>query len=91
MPQVLCAELVVYDKHSRCLLTEGEYELVLTDSDQLSSGSLAAIAAVAPPPPPPSSASPGDRLTTSPRKNNSSWENIAVDKTDKVGPPGLKF
>ena len=23
------AELVVYDKHSRCLLTEGEYELVL--------------------------------------------------------------
>ncbi len=25
------AELVVYDKHRRCLLTEGEYELVLQD------------------------------------------------------------
>ena len=27
------AELVVYDKHSRCLLTEGEYELVLGESE----------------------------------------------------------
>lgn len=27
------AELVVYDKHSRCLLTEGEYELVLGETD----------------------------------------------------------
>jgi polycomb protein SUZ12 len=31
--RVVTAELVVYDKHSRCLLTEGEYELVMTDSD----------------------------------------------------------
>ena len=28
----MSAELVVYDKHSRCLLTEGEYELVLGDT-----------------------------------------------------------
>ena len=28
---VLGRELVVYDKHSRCLLTEGEYELVLSE------------------------------------------------------------
>ena len=27
------AELVVYDKHSRCLLTEGEYELVLGEAE----------------------------------------------------------
>ena len=34
------AELVVYDKHSRCLLTEGEYELVLVDTeDQGKTGS----------------------------------------------------
>jgi len=31
--RMVTAELVVYDKHSRCLLTEGEYELVMTDSD----------------------------------------------------------
>lgn len=30
--RVVSAELVVYDKHSRCLLTEGEYELILSDS-----------------------------------------------------------
>ena len=27
------AEMVVYDKHSRCLLTEGEYELVLGEAE----------------------------------------------------------
>jgi len=32
MGRVVSAELVVYDKHSRCLLTEGEYELILSDS-----------------------------------------------------------
>jgi len=31
--RMVTAELVVYDKHSRCLLTEGEYELVMGDSD----------------------------------------------------------
>ena len=36
--KVLGRELVVYDKHSRCLLTEGEYELVLSEiSPELSS------------------------------------------------------
>ena len=30
--RAVSAELVVYDKHSRCLLTEGEYELVLGDT-----------------------------------------------------------
>ena len=29
--KILGRELVVYDKHSRCLLTEGEYELVLSE------------------------------------------------------------
>ena len=29
--KVLGRELVVYDKYSRCLLTEGEYELVLSE------------------------------------------------------------
>ena len=32
--RIVSAELVVYDKHSRCLLTEGEYELVLGDVDK---------------------------------------------------------
>lgn len=31
--RVVQAELVVYDKHSRCLLTEGEYELVMAESE----------------------------------------------------------
>jgi len=31
--RVVTAELVVYDKHSRCLLTEGEYELVMAEED----------------------------------------------------------
>ncbi|KAG8177637.1 hypothetical protein JTE90_019663 [Oedothorax gibbosus] len=31
------AELVVYDKHQRCLLTDGEYQLVLQDLGQKSS------------------------------------------------------
>ena len=31
--RVVSAELVVYDKHSRCLLTEGEYELVMADCE----------------------------------------------------------
>ena len=26
-----CAELVVYDKYKRCLLTEGDYEVALQD------------------------------------------------------------
>ena len=30
--RAVSAELVVYDKHSRCLLTEDEYELVLGDT-----------------------------------------------------------
>lgn len=31
------AELVVYDKHQRCLLTEGEYQLVLQEVGQKAS------------------------------------------------------
>ena len=31
--RMVSAELVVYDKHSRCLLTEGEYELVMADCE----------------------------------------------------------
>ena len=31
--RVVTGELVVYDKHSRCLLTEGEYELVMAESE----------------------------------------------------------
>lgn len=31
------AELVVYDKHQRCLLTDGEYQLVLQDLGQRNS------------------------------------------------------
>ncbi len=31
--KLLSAELIVYDKHSQCLLTEGEYELILADFD----------------------------------------------------------
>ena len=31
--RLVSAELVVYDKHSRCLLTEGEYELVMADCE----------------------------------------------------------
>ena len=30
--RAVSAELVVYDKHSRCLLTEGDYELVRTST-----------------------------------------------------------
>jgi hypothetical protein len=57
--KILTAELVVYDKHSRCLLTEGEYELVLAEAG-------------------------GGSERASPKKNNSSWETISVDKSDKV-------
>ena len=35
--KVLGRELVVYDKYSRCLLTEGEYELVLSEMSPESS------------------------------------------------------
>ena len=31
--KLLSAELIVYDKHSQCLLTEGEYELILAEID----------------------------------------------------------
>ena len=31
------AELVVYDKHQRCLLTDGEYQLVLQELGQKNS------------------------------------------------------
>ena len=37
--KVLTAELVVYDKHGRCLLTEGEYELVLSEVNGSGAGS----------------------------------------------------
>ncbi len=32
-PKLLTAELTVYDKHGRCMLTEGEYELVLAETE----------------------------------------------------------
>jgi len=32
-PKLLSAELIVYDKHAQCLLTEGEYELILAEVD----------------------------------------------------------
>lgn len=32
--RLLDAELVVYDRHSRCLLIDGDYELVLQESNQ---------------------------------------------------------
>ena len=35
--RIVTAELVVYDKHSRCLLTEGEYELVLGEGEGFNS------------------------------------------------------
>ena len=59
--KLLGRELVVYDKQSRCLLTEGEYELVLSevyDSQELHCGN-------------------------SPKKN-ASWENVNMNKSDKV-------
>lgn len=56
--KILSAELVVYDKHSRCLTTDGEYELVLSEV--------------------------GNSARISPKKNNSSWETINLDKSDKV-------
>ena len=59
--KLLGRELVVYDKHSRCLLTEGEYELVLSEISN--SHDLQCI--------------------DSPKKN-ASWENINIDKSDKV-------
>ena len=31
--KLLSAELIVYDKHAQCLLTEGEYELILAEMD----------------------------------------------------------
>jgi hypothetical protein len=58
--KVLTAELVVYDKHSRCLLTEGEYELVLNEQEASAAAKI------------------------SPKKNNTSWENINLDKVEKV-------
>ena len=58
---LLGRELVVYDNHSRCLLTEGEYELVLSEISE----------------------SPNPIIRGSPRKNGS-WENINIDKSDKV-------
>jgi len=59
--KLLGRELVVYDKHSRCLLTEGEYELVLSEISE--SHEL--------------------QCRNSPKKN-ASWENINMDKSDKV-------
>ncbi|XP_059089799.1 polycomb protein suz12-B-like [Tigriopus californicus] len=57
--KILYSELVVYDKHSRCLLTEGEYEVILSETDSASEN-------------------------ISPKKNNSSWETIGMDKKDRV-------
>ena len=59
--KLLGRELVVYDKQSRCLLTEGEYELVLSEISE----------------------SQASYNRNSPRKN-ASWENINMDKSDKV-------
>ena len=33
VPKLLTAELIVYDKHAQCQLTEGEYELILAEAD----------------------------------------------------------
>ena len=33
-PRVFGAELVIYDRHRRCLLTDGDYELVLKELGQ---------------------------------------------------------
>ena len=58
--KVLTAELVVYDRHSRCLLTEGEYELVLNEVEAATAAKI------------------------SPKKNNTSWETINLDRVEKV-------
>ena len=58
--KVLTAELVVYDRHSRCLLTEGEYELVLNEVEATTAAKI------------------------SPKKNNTSWETINLDRVEKV-------
>jgi hypothetical protein len=41
-PKLLSAQLVVYDKHAQCLLTEGEYELILAEVDPQNINKLAA-------------------------------------------------
>ncbi len=61
---MLTAEMVVYDKHGRCLLTDAEYELVLSETSAIGGG--------------------GSAEKISPKKNNTSWENISLDKIDKV-------
>lgn len=83
---VLSRDLVVYDRHSQCFLTDGEYELVLSECSGGVDGVEGSAAA---------SSVPGSiGMTTngggnanhriSPKKNNSSWETIQVDKKDKV-------
>ena len=59
--KLLGRELVVYDKDSRCLLTEGEYELVLSEISETQASCN----------------------RSSPRKN-ASWENVNMDRSDKV-------
>lgn len=63
--KILTAELVVYDKHSRCLLTEAEYELVLTEAEATTING--------------SGNGSGGGVKISPKKNNSSWESITID------------
>ena len=68
----LVSELVVFDKHSRCFLTEGEYELVLAEAESSSAA--------------PGANGVGAGSGDTPRKGASSWEQITVDKNDKVRP-----
>ena len=40
VPKLLTAELIVYDKHAQCQLTEGEYELILAEADSCNGHSM---------------------------------------------------
>ena len=76
-PKTLTAEMTVYDRHSRCLLTEGEYELILSEEEENKLSAKTGNGALGAP------YGGGNASGPSSRKN-AAWENVSFEKNDKV-------
>ena len=77
--RLYCAELVVYDRHCRCLLIDGDYELTLPESTPSGLSDATHISA---------------GTEKSPRKGTASWNALdppSASDTALVQGPTLKF
>jgi len=86
--RLLDAELIVYDRHSRCLLVDGDYELVLQETNQSNSDALN--------PTPSLGGQSNGAAEKSPRKGAAAWNTLESSPTGSsttllASGPTLKF